>query len=92
MNVLTNISEQIAFNMPDESCRTCGGMLLEYAFCGKCRSVIQYICRICGNKTLEQFHESVCFVMETHNEKTFKHAGLFTYNIQNKKGRPQNQN
>ena len=31
MNVLANISEQIAFNMPDESCRTCGGMLLEYA-------------------------------------------------------------
>lgn len=47
--------------MPDESCRKCGGLLLDYSICAKCRASIQYICRICGRKTLERIHDSICF-------------------------------
>jgi len=47
--------------MPDESCRKCGGLLLDYAVCAKCRAPIRFICRICGTKTLEKIHEPICF-------------------------------
>lgn len=47
--------------MPDESCRRCGGLLLNYAMCAKCKAKIQQICRICGAKTLEQIHDQICF-------------------------------
>ncbi len=47
--------------MPDESCRKCGGLLLDFLVCGKCRTTIQFICRICGQKTIPRFHEQICF-------------------------------
>jgi len=47
--------------LPDESCRKCGGLLLDYSVCAKCRAPIQFICRICGMKTLEWFHDGLCF-------------------------------
>ncbi len=47
--------------MPDESCRKCGGLLLDYLICAKCRAPTQFMCRICGLKTVERFHDSVCF-------------------------------
>ena len=50
--------------MPDESCRKCGGLLLDFAVCAKCRATIQDICRICGAKTLERIHDSICFRKE----------------------------
>ena len=55
--------------MPDESCRKCGGILLELLVCAKCRGTTQFICRICATKTLEQFHESICFRIVNHDEK-----------------------
>lgn len=42
--------------MPDESCRKCGGHLLDYCRCCKCSMVIQFICRICGSVTTPRFH------------------------------------
>jgi hypothetical protein len=47
--------------MPDESCRSCGGMLLEYLICADCREVVQFVCRICSQKTVERFHDGFCF-------------------------------
>ena len=55
--------------MPDESCRKCGGMLLNYSLCGKCKGPTRFICRICGTVTLEQFHETICFNQVNHDEK-----------------------
>lgn len=56
-------------NLPDESCRKCGGLLLNYSLCGKCKSATRFICRICGTITLEQFHELFCFRVVEYNEK-----------------------
>ena len=47
--------------MPDESCRKCGGLLLEYTVCAECREVTQFVCRICGTKTIERSHDGFCF-------------------------------
>ena len=48
-------------DVPDESCRMCGGSLFEYSFCAVCKVVIQEICSKCGMKTSERFHLN-CFV------------------------------
>ena len=42
--------------MPDESCRMCGGGLIDFSQCAECKKVISLICKTCGNKTAEQFH------------------------------------
>jgi len=47
--------------MPDESCRKCGGLLLDYAVCAKCKAPIQFICRICANQTTQRHHVDFCF-------------------------------
>ena len=47
--------------MPDESCRICGGLLLEYELCAKCKAPTQFICRICSQKTTERIHDDFCF-------------------------------
>ena len=46
--------------MPDESCRKCGGKLIAYSNCNRCRKVIQNICCSCGFLTFIQHHEQ-CF-------------------------------
>ena len=51
--------------MPDESCRVCGGLLLEYLICADCREVVQFVCRICGKKTMKRFHDGFCFKPKT---------------------------
>jgi hypothetical protein len=56
-------------DLPDESCRKCGGLLLDYVVCAKCRASIQFICRICGVKTVEQFHDTICFRIDDSCEK-----------------------
>lgn len=58
--------------MPDESCRKCGGMLLEYSVCAKCRTANQFICKTCMSKTLIRYHDGVCFVTELENVVTNK--------------------
>ena len=47
--------------LPDESCRRCGGLLLNFLICEKCRAPIQFICRICTQKTLPRIHDKMCF-------------------------------
>ena len=42
--------------MPDESCRGCGGILINCTLCAKCKEVTTMICKKCGSRTLEQFH------------------------------------
>ena len=48
--------------MPDESCRTCGGVLISCSICPECRKVTQRICRLCGSKTEQQFHDSCLYI------------------------------
>lgn len=50
--------------MPDESCRNCGGILIEYAKCVQCNKTIQLICASCGTRTIEQFH-SFCIARKS---------------------------
>lgn len=59
--------------LPDESCRKCGGMLLDFSLCGKCRDATRFICRICGTLTLERFHEPICYNMINYDEKVLPH-------------------
>ncbi|MEX0640169.1 MAG: hypothetical protein WD018_03005 [Nitrosopumilaceae archaeon] len=56
--------------MPDESCRGCGGMLIEYLVCADCREVVQFVCRICCQKTLERFHDGFCFTAKNQPDFT----------------------
>src|SRR5579885_188063 len=42
--------------MPDKSCRTCGGELIKWSTCSKCKKTIQKICRTCSGKTVEEIH------------------------------------
>src|SRR3989304_3770305 len=51
--------------MPDESCRTCGGVLISCSMCPECRKITQRICRICGSKTAEQFHDRCLYIEST---------------------------
>lgn len=50
--------------MPDESCRTCGGNLIDCTLCAQCKGVIGMICSRCGERTLEQFHDNCMFRVE----------------------------
>lgn len=42
--------------LPDESCRHCGGNLINYAQCAQCKKIICLICKSCKTKTAEQYH------------------------------------
>ena len=46
--------------MPDESCRICGGLLLNGLRCENCNGIIQYACIKCANKTQKQYHDGYC--------------------------------
>ena len=50
--------------MPDESCRTCGGTLVNCSLCPGCRKMTQRICNICSFKTEEQIHSN-CLYLES---------------------------
>jgi len=49
--------------LPDESCRHCGGSLINYAQCAECKKVISMICKSCGTKTEEQFHSGCLLIL-----------------------------
>jgi len=51
--------------MPDESCRSCGGILIEYTKCAHCNKIIQFICSYCNARTIEQYH-SLCLFRKYH--------------------------
>ena len=46
--------------MPDESCRACGGVLIDFTQCAGCKKITSMICKSCRKKTPEQFHTH-CF-------------------------------
>ena len=50
--------------MPDESCRSCGGNLINCSLCAECKGVIGMICVGCGTRTQEQFHDSCLYSVE----------------------------
>ncbi|MFQ5573887.1 MAG: hypothetical protein ACE5EJ_06515 [Nitrosopumilaceae archaeon] len=47
--------------MPDESCRKCGGELLNCTQCAECKEIVSMICQNCGRRTMEQFHDYCMF-------------------------------
>ena len=59
--------------MPDESCRSCGGELVKYVWCSKCRKTIQKICKNCITVTLFQFHIA-CSYHRYFEQKTIQIA------------------
>ena len=54
--------------MPDESCRTCGGELVNSMVCSDCRKVTQKKCRVCSHTTFLQSHQ-YCVKNSTSNQK-----------------------
>ena len=50
--------------LPDESCRSCGGALINCTLCAECREVISMICVLCGSRTLEKFHGYCMYQVE----------------------------
>src|SRR3989304_5630497 len=50
--------------LPDESCRKCGGNLIDCSLCAQCKGVIGMICVSCGTRTMEQFHDSCLYLVE----------------------------
>ncbi|HET6458713.1 MAG TPA: hypothetical protein VFG24_07545 [Nitrosopumilaceae archaeon] len=58
--------------MPDESCRTCGGILVNCSLCPSCRKMTQRICNICGFKTEEQIHPSCLYVESSQTRNGMK--------------------
>ncbi|MCV0392578.1 MAG: hypothetical protein K5790_04695 [Nitrosopumilus sp.] len=55
--------------MPDESCRRCGGLLMELLICAKCKAATQFICRICAYPTIPRSHDQLCFRVDESNTK-----------------------
>ena len=53
--------------MPDESCRQCGGILIDLAQCATCKKIISLICKSCWTKSAEQFH-SKCLLGMNQSE------------------------
>ena len=51
--------------MPDESCRVCGGVLVNYSKCAECNKVNRMICKKCGFLTAEQFHSLCMYFIES---------------------------
>jgi hypothetical protein len=56
--------------MPDESCRKCGGILSECSNCARCKTPNQFICKLCGLITFQQFHYE-CFLEKDMIQKVF---------------------
>ena len=58
--------------MPDDSCRTCGGTLVNCSLCPSCRKMTQRICNICGFKTKEQVHSNCLYVESSQTRNGMK--------------------
>ena len=64
--------------MPDESCRTCGGSLVNCSLCPGCRKMTQRICNICGFKTEEQIHSN-CLYLESSQTRNGMKINLIAH-------------
>jgi hypothetical protein len=62
--------------MPDESCRICGGSLVNCSLCPGCRKIMQRICNICGSKTPEQVHPD-CLYLESSQTRNGMKINVF---------------
>lgn len=60
-NLICKIGTATMRNMPDESCRNCGGKLTKCTVCAECRMPVSMICLECGKRTGEQVH-ALCFM------------------------------
>ncbi len=58
--------------MPDESCRNCGGSLVNNSLCPTCRKIKQRICNICGSKTEEQVHSNCLYLESSQSRNEMK--------------------
>lgn len=54
--------------MPDKSCRTCGGELVNHKLCSDCRKSTQKKCRMCSSVTPVQSHQ-YCMNDQPSNQK-----------------------
>ena len=70
--------------MPDESCRTCGGTLVNCSLCPSCRKMTQRICNICGFKTKEQIHSN-CLHVESSQTRNGMKINVITPMVSKKK-------
>ena len=60
----------IWIRLPDESCRNCGGGLVENTKCFQCMKPTSMICKKCSNCTLEQLHFICTSSPNTKHPKT----------------------
>ena len=71
--------------MPDESCRKCGGVLINCTQCAECKETISMICQNCGARTMEQFHDYCMFRvnnvhhtgLESHQKSEYVEVSVF---------------
>ena len=75
--------------MPDESCRTCGGSLVNCSLCPSCRKMTQRICNVCGFKTKKQIH-SDCLYLESSQARNGMKINVITSMTTQKKETTQN--
>ena len=55
-------------DMPDESCRKCGGMLKRCSLCAECRQATKHICVKCGSLTIDVLHVNCFYATESIQE------------------------
>jgi hypothetical protein len=67
--------------MPDESCRACGGTLIDFSQCAECKKIISLICKSCHRKTMEQFHSRCVGIREYDNQKSTLMANVSNFVI-----------
>lgn len=58
--------------MPDESCRKCGGTLVNCTQCAVCKEIIGMICQNCGARAMEQFHDYCVFGVSNIHTRDFE--------------------
>ena len=57
--------------MPDESCRSCGCMIITYSICCKCKQSTQKMFVKCGIQTMPQFHDTCFYEIEAIQTVSF---------------------
>jgi hypothetical protein len=67
--------------MPDESCRHCGGKLVDFSQCSECKQTIRMMCRNCNSLTMEQFHSECIWGTLQLNNYRITNTGNFYYFI-----------
>lgn len=76
--LIFNFLVDFLLRMPDESCRYCGGKLIDFSQCAECKGITRKICKSCRGITIEQFH-SACMmgILKTQNTPTIPVKNLY---------------